>query len=165
MMISKAMAKRLNEQVNNEYGAFWLYQQISYQFDDMGLKVFGEYFKKQAGEEREHAERVANYLLDQGADVKLSQLAAPKSNFKTAKEMISAALEHEKKVTKDWNEISDLAVKEKDHASRAMSNWFVDEQVEEVSTMSDLLRMVELTSNEGQLLMLEGRIWRMMQDK
>jgi ferritin len=164
MMISKAMAKRLNEQVNYEYYAFWIYQQMSFEFENIGLQVFAKLFHKQAAEEREHAEKVANYLLDQGAEVKLSKLDAPKASYKSVAEIIKAAVDHELKVTKDWNEISDLAVKEKDHASRVLADWFVEEQVEEVSSMEELLNMVKLTQNQGQLLMLEGRVWRMLED-
>lgn len=163
MMISKAMAKRLNEQVNNEFFAFWTYQQMGYAFENMGLEVFGKLFFKQAGEEREHAEKVAKYLVDQGADVKLAKLDMPRQNYKAADEIIAEAVKHEKKVTADWNEISDLAVKEKDHASRVLADWFVEEQVEEVASMTQLLEMVKLTQNQGQLLMLEGRVWRMLQ--
>lgn len=165
MMISKKIADRLNEQVNNEYYASWIYQQMSFAFEDMGLSVFGKLFHKQAAEEREHAEKIAKYLVDQGAPVVLTALAAPKSKYKSAEEIINAALTHEKKVTDDWNEISDMAIKEKDHATRVLSDWFVEEQVEEVSSMNELLGMVKLTQNPGQLLMLEGRIWRMLNEE
>ncbi|MBD3403047.1 ferritin [candidate division GN15 bacterium] len=163
MMISKKMADRLNLQVNNEYYAFWIYQQMSFAFEDMGLTVFAKLFHKQAAEEREHAEKIAKYLVDQGAPVVLSELGAPKTKFKSAEEIIKGAVDHELKVTKDWNEISDMAIKEKDHATRVLADWFVEEQVEEVSSMEELLNMVKLTQNQGQLLMLEGRVWRMIE--
>ncbi|MDX9857691.1 MAG: ferritin [candidate division Zixibacteria bacterium] len=164
MMISKKMADRLNEQVNNEYYAFWIYQQMSFSFEDMGLTVFAKLFHKQAGEEREHAEKIAKYLVDQGAAVVLSAMNAPKTKYKSAEEIINGALEHEKKVTNDWNEISDMAVKEKDHATRVLADWFVEEQVEEVASMTELLGMVKLTQNPGQLLMLENRVYRMLEE-
>ena len=164
MMISKKIADRLNQQVNNEYYAFWLYQQMSFSFEDMGLTVFAKLFHKQAGEEREHAEKIAKYLVDQGAPVMLAALDAPKTKFKSAEEIVNGALDHEKKVTNDWNEISDMAIKEKDHATRVLADWFVDEQVEEVSSMNELLGWVKLTQNPGQLLMLEGRVWRLLED-
>jgi ferritin len=163
MMISKAMLKRLNDQVNNEFASFWIYQQMGYAFEDLGLPVFAKFFYRQAGEEREHGEKVAKYITDQQGQVTLAGLPAPPSKYKSAEEIVGAALKHEKKVTKDWNQISDLAIKEKDHASRVIANWFVEEQVEEVATMAELLNMVKLAKTPGQLLMLEGRVWRMME--
>lgn len=162
MMISKAIAKRLNEQVNNEFFAFWAYQQMAYSFEDLDLPVFAQLFFKQAGEEREHAEKIAKYLTEQGAPVTLTKLDAPKSNYKSAADIIKAALDHELMVTKHWNDISDMAIKAKDHATRVLSDWFVNEQVEEVSSMNELLSMVGRAKTDGQIMMLEGRIWRMV---
>ena len=162
MMISKAIAKRLNEQVNNEFFAFWAYQQMAYSFEELDLPVFAQLFFKQASEEREHAEKIAKYLTEQGAPITLSKLDAPKSNYKSAAEIIQAALDHELMVTKHWNDISDMAIKAKDHATRVLSDWFVNEQVEEVSSMNELLSMVNRAKSDGQIMMLEGRIWRMV---
>lgn len=161
-MISEKMAARLNEQVKNEFYAEWAYLAMAYSFEDMGLKVFAARFFQQATEEREHAMKVAKYLVEQGAAVKLQQLPQPKIDYKSAEEIVAAALEHEKKVTRDFNEIADLAISERDHATGAFCKWFIDEQVEEVSSMSELLTWVKMASSPGQLLMLENRIYAQM---
>ncbi|MEE8575958.1 MAG: ferritin [candidate division Zixibacteria bacterium] len=163
MMISKAMAKKLNDQINNEFASFWIYQQMGYAFDEMGLPIFAKFLYKQAGEEREHGEKIGKYLLDQGCDVKLAALPKPKGNYKSAADILTEAYNHEKKITDDWNKIADLAVREKDHASRVLADWFIEEQVEEVSTMAEVLGMVKMAKTDGQILMLEGRLYRMIQ--
>lgn len=158
MQISEAIAKKLNEQVSNEYGAFWIYQQMAFSLEAMGLSVFSQWFIAQAAEERGHADKIANYLLDQGAEVELLQLPQPKADFKDVAEICQGALDHELKVTRQINELVKMAEEENDYATRSFLAWFVDEQVEEVATATQLLDLVKMAQTPGQLLMLEGRI-------
>ncbi len=165
MMISQKMADAINEQIKNEFYSGWLYMAMSYKFESMNLKVFAKWFYKQAGEEREHAEKFAKYLIDQGAEVKLTSLDKPKADWKTAEDMTSGAVAHEKEVTKMIHNLVDLARSENDHATFNMLQWFVDEQVEEVASATELTDMVKLATNPGQLLMLEGRVYHMLESK
>ncbi|MFH1688403.1 MAG: ferritin [bacterium] len=158
MMISKKMAKAINEQVTNEFNAYWIYQQMAFSFETMGFKVFSQWFVAQATEERGHAEKMAKYLLDQGADVQLLSLAKPQAEFKTVADVIQGALDHELKVTKQINALMDIAVTEKDHASAQFLQWFVQEQVEEVATAKELLDLVKKAKTDDQILLLESRI-------
>lgn len=161
MMISKAMAARLNEQVCHEFYAFYSYLEMAYSFEAMNLPVFAKWFFVQAEEEKGHAMKIAQYMIDQGARVKLQALKAPRTGYKTALEIVKAARDHELGVTKQVNEISDLAFKEKDHATRQFIDWKVEEQVEEVSSANQLVELVKMASSPGQLLMLEGRLVHM----
>lgn len=163
MMISQKMADRLNEQVKNEFYSAWIYHAMVYSFESMGLPIFAKRFVKQAEEEREHAEKIARYILDQGAEVKLTALAQPKTDYSSAVEIIQAALEHEKLVTRQIHEIAELASAEKDQATHYFIGWFVTEQIEEVASMTELLNMVKLAGTPGQLLQLEGRLYNMME--
>jgi ferritin len=165
MMISEKMAAKLNEQVMEEYASDWIYRQMAYELEEMNLKVFSQWFHKQADEERTHADKIAHYLLDQGAGVRLPELPKPKTEYKSVEEICEAAVEHEKYITKKIHELWDLAHEENDKATLSMLNWFVDEQVEEVATTTELLEMVRLAKSPGQILMLEGRIWRMVQER
>ena len=158
MMISKKMAKALNEQVTNEFNAYWIYQQMAFQLETMGFKVFSQWFTAQATEERGHAEKMAKYLLDQDADVQLLPLAKPKANYKSVADIIQGALDHELKVTKQINALMGLAMTEKDYASAQFLQWFVEEQVEEVATAKELLDLVKKASTDDQILLLENRI-------
>ena len=161
MMISEKMASRLNEQVRNEFFAYWSYLAMAFAFEDMGLKVFAKWFYAQATEEQGHAMKISNYLLDQGAAVKLVDLPAPKTDFGSALEIVEAALQHELNVTKQVHEIADLAIAENDHATRQFIDWKVEEQVEEVSSSQELVQLVKMAAAPGQLFILEGRLYHM----
>ena len=160
MMISEKMATRLNEQVKNEYFAFWSYQAMAYSLETMGYKGFANWFYAQAKEEMGHASKIANYMLDQGAEVKLLALPQPKVDYKSVQEVVEAALQHELNVTKQVHEIATMAEADKDFATRKFIDWKVEEQVEEVSSMNNLLDMVKMCETKGQLFMLEGRLAR-----
>ena len=160
MMISDKMAARLNEQVNNEFYSSWIYMAMAYSFEEMNLKGFAKWFFAQAEEEKSHAMKIAGYIVDQGGTVKLKQLSEPQGDYEYAEAIVKATLEHEKKVTKQIDEIAALAESENDRATREFMNWFIKEQVEEVSTATDLLNMVQMAQSPGQLLMLQSHLSR-----
>jgi ferritin len=163
MLISKAMNTKLNDQVSNELGASQAYLATACMFEEMGLKALAVYFRKQTEEERGHALKIIDYVLAVGGKVKLAQLVAPKSDYPTAKAAIDAALKHELKVTSDINDLVALAEKERDYASRSFLQWFVDEQVEEVSSMEHLMRIAEMAGVN--LLQLESYVRHMLAPK
>ncbi len=158
MMISEKVAAKLNEQVSNEYGAFWLYQSMAFRLETMGLKTFAKWFYAQAAEEQAHAVKMATYLLDQGAEVKLQSLPEPKYDFASVEEVCKGGLDHELKVTAQINKLMDLAKEANDHATQSFLGYFIDEQVEEVATATELLELVKMAQTPGQLMMLESRI-------
>lgn len=160
MMISKKMADRLNEQVGNEYFSSWSYRAMAYSLEAMGFKGFAGWFIAQSEEERLHAGKIAKYLMDQGAEVVLGKIPAPKTKYKSVPEIVEAALQHEMKVTKQVHEIADLAVAENDHATRKFIDWKVEEQVEEVATITDLVAVVKKCDTPGQLFLVETRLTR-----
>lgn len=160
MMISEKMAKRLNEQVNHEFYSSWIYRAMAYWLDSAGFKGFAFWFHAQATEEQGHATKIASYILEQGAEVKLEAIEAPKTKYSSVQEVVEAAVAHEKLVTKQVHEIADLAISENDHATRKFIDWKVEEQVEEVSTISDILEWVKMAQTPGQLLMLQGQLRR-----
>lgn len=163
MMISEKMQARLNEQVNHEFFNAWTYFAMAYWFENAGLKVFAKFFYKQAEEEQGHGRKIAQYLVDQGATVRLGQIQAPRIEFGNANEVVDAFVEFEIKTTKMVHEIVEMANNEKDHATRNFIDWKVDEQVEEVATATELQQMVKMAQNPGQLLMLEGRLYHMIE--
>lgn len=162
-MISKKMVTRLNAQITHEFENERAYLAMGYWFENQGLTVFAKFFFKQALEERGHAVKIAQYLIDQGAEVSLEALAQPKNVFKSAKEAVGMFVAVEVKTTKMVHEIADMAIKENDHATRNFIEWKIAEQVEEVASANELYGMVKLTETPGQLLMLEGRVYQMME--
>lgn len=149
MMISKKMNAALNTQVGNELAASNQYVQIAAYFDAEGLPILAKHYFNQASEERDHAMRFVRLILDGGGDLKMPPVPAPKPSFKTALEAVQLALESEIKVTKQINEIVDLAVTERDHIMKNGLDWFVNEQREEVTSADTLVRMVKRAGEAG----------------
>jgi len=143
MLISKKMNAALNEQVGHELGASLQYVQIASYFAGEALGKLSGLFFKQSAEERDHAMRLAKYILDAGGEVQIPAIPAPRHQFKSAVEAVQAALDWELEVTRQINGLVDLAIKENDHLTHAMLTWFVKEQLEEVSSMDNLLKLVQ----------------------
>lgn len=159
MPISNAMAKAINAQIGNELGAHLQYLEIASFFHGEGLPQMGEFFDKQAAEEHEHAMRFLHYLRDTGAKVAVPAIPAQKASYKSSKDAVALALRWETEVTAQINALVDLAIKENDHATRVMLDWFVTEQVEELDTMGELLQIVE-RAGEPNMLLVEEHVRR-----
>ncbi|MBI5933321.1 MAG: ferritin [Chloroflexi bacterium] len=155
MQISKAMSDLMNAQIGNELGASNQYLQLSAYFDGQALKKLAELFKKQAEEEREHAMKFFDHLNEVGAPVNIPAIAAPKYDVASAEEAFKMAVDWEKEVTRQIYAMVDLSITEKDYASQNFLQWFVAEQVEEVSSMENYLAVVQ-RAGEKNLLMLEA---------
>ncbi len=155
MQISKAMSDLMNAQVGNELGASNQYLQIAAYFEGQALKKLAKLFEKQAEEEREHAMKFFHYLNDVAASVSIPAIPAPKYDIASAEAAFQMAVAWEKEVTGQIYAMVDLAVQEKDYASHNFLQWFVAEQVEEVSSMETYLAVVQ-RAGEKNLLMLEA---------
>lgn len=157
MLISKKLNDAINAQIGRELEASHQYLAIASYFDGRHLKKFSELFFKQATEEREHAEKFLKYILDAGGEVVIPAVAAPKATFATAEEAVSLSLKWENDVTKYIYELVEIAASEKDYIARQFLDWFVAEQLEEVSSMEQLLGVVQM-SGEKNLIMLEAYV-------
>jgi bacterioferritin B len=152
MLISQEMNNALNEQIGHEFGASLQYVAIAAYFDNEDLPIFAQHFYTQADEERAHAMRLVKYLADAGARVEIPGIPATRSNFSSAQEAVQLSLDWELKVTEQFNRLTDLAIKENDHLTRHFLQWFINEQLEEVSSMQTLLGMVRRAGDSGLLL-------------
>ncbi len=155
MQISKAMSDLMNAQIGNELGASNQYLQIAAYFEREALKKLARLFEKQAEEEREHALKFFHHLNEVGASVNIAAIPAPKYEIASAEEAFQMSLAWEKEVTKQIYAMVELSIKEKDYASQNFLQWFVAEQVEEVSSMETYLQIVQ-RSGEKNLLMMEA---------
>jgi ferritin len=160
MLISKKMNAAINQQIGNEFGASLQYVAIASHFAGEGLTALAGHFYKQSDEERDHAMRFVHYLDDAGGKVEIPAIASPRTDFKNVADAIRLALSHEMKVTNQINALVDLALKESDHISRDMLSWFVKEQLEEVSSMDNLLKVVQ-RAGETNLIHVEDYITRL----
>jgi ferritin len=159
MLISKKMNAALNEQIGYEFQAMLQYVAIAAHFAGEGLSGLAAHFYKQAEEEKEHAMRFVKYVIDAGARVQVPDIPAPQSEFQTAQDAVALSLNHEKKVTDRINALVELAIKESDHITKSTLDWFVKEQLEEVSSMDNLLKVVQ-RAGENNLLFVEDHLAR-----
>ena len=160
MMISAAMNEKLNEQISAEFAAGFAYLAMACVLDGMGLKVLRQRFLKQSDEEREHAMKIIRYLSEVGGSVTLEAIGKPKRDYENVEAVVTQALQNEKEITAKINDLVAFAEKEKDYATRSFLQWFVDEQVEEVSTMTDLVNLVKLAG--ANVLQVEAAIRHQM---
>lgn len=154
MLVSKKTIEAINGQIGMEFAASLQYDAIGAYFDFQSLPNLSKHFYKQSTEERGHAHRFMKFVLDAGAQVVIPAIEAPVADFKFAKDAVKLSLDQEIKVTQAINSIYDLALKENDHITSTFLHWFIKEQVEEVSSMNDLLKTVE-RAGEGGLLLVE----------
>lgn len=143
MLISKELEEAMNAQIGREFGASLQYVTIAAYFDTDSLPQLAAFFYRQAEEEKMHAMKFVQYVVDAGGQVRVPDVEGPKYDFQSAKEAVQAALNWEVEVTKQINNLMDLAIKQNDHIGQDFLRWFVTEQLEEVSTMDTLLAVVD----------------------
>jgi len=153
-MISKKMTDRINEQINREMFSAYLYMAMSARMTEAGYKGLGHWLMVQYHEEMFHAMKFYGYLQDQGSAVELKAIAVPTFKETAIKELVQHILEHEKGVTKSINEIMAQAIEEKDYATVALAQWYVNEQVEEEKNDIDILQTIDLLGGSAQGLFL-----------
>ncbi|MGD9572765.1 MAG: ferritin [Thermoleophilia bacterium] len=159
MSVPKTVVDALNAQMGRELEAHLQYLSISSYFDAEGLPELSKFFAAQAAEEHAHAMRFLDYIQDVGGPVVIPGLAAPKPTFESAEEAVSASLEWEEAVTDNIHRLVDLASESHDHATNTFLQWFVTEQVEEVSTIGELLAVTR-RAGERNLLLVEDYVAR-----
>jgi bacterioferritin B len=147
-MPAPAFVARLNEQIGHEFAAHQQYVACAVYYDAETLPQLARFFYRQALEERDHAMMMVQYLLDADADVSIPGVEAPRNAFADIVEPVSLALDQERRVSEQINELAATARAEGDYASEQFVQWFIKEQIEEVATMSDLLRTVQRSKDD-----------------
>jgi bacterioferritin B len=151
-------AKKLNEQIAYEFAASQQYIAIAVHYDAETLPQLAAHFYRQALEERNHAMMMVQYLLDADAEVVIPAVAAPQSGFSDDVAPVSLALEQERRVTAQISELATTARGENDLVAEQFMHWFLQEQREEVASMSALLHVMERSKDN--LLMVEDYLVR-----
>jgi len=158
-MFSKKIEKELNLQINKEFNAQYIYLAMSAYAETIGLNGIAHWFRLQSEEEYTHAMKIYEYINERGGKVILEEIKKPEQNFKSVKQLFELALEHEEFVTDSINKLVDLATKEKDHATISFLNWFVDEQVEEESSVNNILDKFQyIDENRSGLFLLDREL-------
>ena len=159
MLISEKILAALNEQIGNEFSAFLQYTAIAAHFDRETLPLLAAHFFKQAEEEKEHAHKFIKFITDTGGRLAIPAIPAPQASFQFAEDAVKLSLEQEKRVTEQVNQLVHLAKEETDYTTDQFLQWFVQEQLEEVSSMQDLLSIVQ-RAGEANLLRVEEYLSR-----
>ncbi len=142
-MPAQQFVDELNAQIGREFGASQQYVALAVYYDQLTLPRIASFFYEQAVEERGHALMMVQYLLDADASPVIPGVAAPVTDFEDWVSPLGIALEQERKVTDQIAGLTATARREDDYLSEQFMQWFLKEQVEEVSTMSALLAVAE----------------------
>lgn len=148
-MLDPKMEQRLNQHITEEFYASYLYLAMSAHFSAESLDGFAHWLRKQSQEEYGHAMRIYEYINDQNGRVLLKGIPEPKTKFGSHVEAFEDVLAHEQKVTRQINDLLNLAIQMGDHATHVFLQWFVTEQIEEEDQATDLLHKVRLIGDSG----------------
>ncbi|MHC4553061.1 MAG: ferritin [Planctomycetota bacterium] len=155
-MIPKAIEAAFNKHLNAETYSAYLYWSMSADLEDKNLPGLANWMRIQAQEEMTHAAKFYHHIVERGGKVQLTAIEAPQTEWKSVKDVFEHVLKHEQLVTSLINDLMNLALKEKDHASSMYLQWFVTEQVEEEATAMETLGKLEIVGNTpGGLYMLD----------
>jgi ferritin len=156
-MIKSNLENAINNQINAELYSSYLYLSMSAFFETKSFTGFAKWMAIQSQEEYAHAIKLFTYLIQKGGKVKLSKIDEPKQEWKSLLDVFEDTYEHEQKITSCINEIVDLALQEKDHATVSFLNWFVTEQVEEEAVAQKIIDDLKLLGDNNNGLFMMDR--------
>lgn len=159
MLASQKIVDAFNRQIGNEFGAANQYLAIASHFSAENLEELSKFFFRQADEERTHGMKFVKFVLDVGGKVEIPEIAKPRVDFESAADAVQASLDWEQEVTRQIYDLVDLCNEERNHIAKRFLDWFVDEQLEEVTLMDNLLGVVH-RAGEKNLLYVEDYLLR-----
>ncbi len=155
-MLSEKMVKALNDQINAELYSSYLYLSMASYFAEVNLAGFRRWMECQAAEEMYHAMKMYNFVNERGGRVTMKQIDAPPVEWESPLAVLEATLAHEQMVTGRINDLVDLAIAEKDHATNNFLQWYVAEQVEEEASVDEIIQKLKLMGDaQGGLFMID----------
>ncbi|HYO13993.1 MAG TPA: ferritin [Thermoanaerobaculia bacterium] len=155
MLASERLIQAFNQQIGNEMGASMQYIAIASYFDSETLPQLAAFFYRQSEEERVHAMKFVKFINDVGGRVRIPDLPAPKDDFASAEEAVASALEWEQEVTRQIYDLVEVAKEDRSYVAVRFLDWFVEEQLEEVTTMNDLLAVIRRAGSDRLLFVEE----------
>jgi ferritin len=164
-MITKTVQDAVNEQINKELYSSYLYLSMSAYFSDKNLPGLAQWLRVQAEEERGHAMKFYDFLLDRGGRVLLKEIAKPGEMWNSTFEAFKEVQAHEAMITASINALYELAVKEKDYPTQILLQWFINEQVEEEKNAAGIVAQLELiNAKDTAVLMLDHQLGKRSAD-
>ena len=159
MLASDKLIEAFNQQIGNEMGASLQYIAIASYFDSETLPQLARFFYRQSEEERTHAMRFVKFINDVGGRVRIPDLPAPAADFTSAEEAVGKALAWEEEVTRQIYDLVEVAKADRNYVGVRFLDWFVEEQLEEVTSMNDLLSVIR-RAGPDRLLFVEEYLVR-----
>lgn len=159
MLANDKLIQAFNQQIGNEMGASMQYIAIASYFDSETLPELAKFFYQQSEEERTHAMKFVKFINDVGGKVQIPSLPAPIADFATAEEAVSKALSWEEEVTRQIYDLVEVAKEDRNYVGVRFLDWFVEEQLEEVTSMNDLLSVIR-RAGPDRLLFVEEYLSR-----
>jgi ferritin len=157
MKLSDELQALLNEQINNEMASSYIYLAMAAWFEQTPYIGFASWMFNQSQEETMHALKFYQYVVDRDGKVEFAPIEKPKHDFGSPLEAFEHSLRQEQKVTQQINDLYDVAEKVKDHASKNLLLWFLNEQMEEEKTVRDMLDRLKLAGNDPASLLVLDR--------
>jgi ferritin len=158
-MLAKRIQTAIDEQINAEIWSAYLYLSMSAYFERQNLRGFANWMKIQWQEEVTHAIKFFDYVHSRGGQVSLKPIGAVPVDWKNAIETFNETLAHEQHVTALINNLANIAVEEKDHATNSMLQWFIAEQIEEEANAERILVQLKMIGDNGYgMLMLDREL-------
>lgn len=159
-MINKRVEEAFNIQINAELYSAYLYLSMAAYFEAQNLPGFANWMRVQFQEEQFHAFKMFNFVNERGGRVILTKIDGPKVEWENVVDVYEEVLAHEQHVTSLINNIMDIAIDERDHATKSFLNWFIDEQVEEESTAEAIISELKLIDGKGNGILMMDREFR-----
>ncbi|NJL34866.1 MAG: ferritin [Chloroflexaceae bacterium] len=156
-MLSQALQDIINDQIAMEMHASLTYLSMAAYFEANNLEGCAHWMRLQSSEEQAHAMKFFEFLNDRGARVRLQAIGSPPVEFESPLTVFEKALEHEQKVTAKINQIYTLALKENDYPTQVMLHWFIEEQVEEEKSASQIIELLKMTGGQPAVLLMLDR--------
>ncbi|MFC1795125.1 ferritin [Planctomycetota bacterium] len=158
-MISKKMEKALNEQVNAELYSAYLYLSMEAYFKSLNLNGFANWMRVQTQEEVAHAMKIYGFIDERGGRITLKAIEGPQTKWDSPLALFKDVYKHEQKVTSLINNLVNLAIEEKDHATNTFLQWFVNEQVEEEASADQVVQQLKMMEKApGGMFMLDREL-------
>ncbi|MCT4632317.1 MAG: ferritin [Firmicutes bacterium] len=158
-MMNKRMEDAFNKQINAELYSAYLYLSMSACFEDMNLPGFANWMRVQFQEEQFHGLKMFDFVNERGGRVNLLPIEGPETNWETPLDIFEEVYKHEQHVTSLINGLVTIAMEESDYASNNFLAWFVDEQVEEEASASEILGQLKfIGDNKHAVLMMDREL-------
>ena len=148
-MLSEKMQKALNMQINKEIYSAYLYLSMAAYCESINLKGFAGWMTVQVQEELSHVQKFFNYVLERGVKVNLQPIDGPETEWDSPLVLFEHVYKHEQFVTSLINGLVKLAREEDDYATESFLKWFIDEQVEEEASASEVVEKIKLAGDRG----------------